>query len=284
MIFEFMDCKPRNPYLNLAIDEALALFFYEWHQKIGLNGGARLWTNETSIILGRTDAIATNLREKQLANLRIGPGYQKMIGRNFTRSTRPIFLARRLSGGGTVMHSPCSLNYSIFLNTKALPDLYSVKKSFQILLGILQKTLSLQKIKVIPIGQSDLAIPCEDGRVRKVAGNAQFRKRSILVFHGSIILESSLIDLIDQYLLHPAKEPEYRKKRSHREFLMPLPDDFNLSIFYGSLMNQLKELTGDYQSSPLALEELRSIYQAATQWTKKRYLLRKWIVGEDIIL
>ena len=61
MLFEFMHVKPRSPYLNLALDEAVAFFFGEWSQRIGIYGGIRLWCNKPSIILGRTDNPLENL-------------------------------------------------------------------------------------------------------------------------------------------------------------------------------------------------------------------------------
>ena len=182
-----------------------------------------------------------------------------------------------------MLHNANSLNYSIFLDTRYLPELQSVPKSYEIFLNLICRTLFQQKIKAIPAGQSDLAIICEDGKLRKISGNAQFRKKTVVVFHGTLILSPTIIKEIEFFLRHPSKEPNYRKLRGHSDFLTHLPANFNLSIFYNSIMKELTHLTGDYISAPLAVEELRSIYSLAHQLAKKRYLRKDWILGETLV-
>jgi lipoate-protein ligase A len=55
----------------------------------------------------------------------------------------------------------------------------------------------------------------------KFSGNAQRRKSRALVFHGCFLLNFDL-SLIGAILTHPSKEPDYRRHRSHREFLTNL--------------------------------------------------------------
>jgi lipoate-protein ligase A len=70
--------------------------------------------------------------------------------------------------------------------------------------------------KVEQQGCTDLTI---DGL--KFSGNAQRRRSRAVVFHGCFLLNFDL-NLVEALLAHPSKEPDYRKHRSHREFLMNL--------------------------------------------------------------
>ena len=48
-----------------------------------------------------------------------------------------------------------------------------------------------------------------------------FRSRNYLLYQASLLVDSK-IDLISKYLAHPSKEPTYRKKRPHSDFLIGL--------------------------------------------------------------
>jgi lipoate-protein ligase A len=52
----------------------------------------------------------------------------------------------------------------------------------------------------------------------KFSGNAQRRRRSFLLFHGTLLLSFDL-SLMEELLLQPTKQPEYRRQRSHKDFL-----------------------------------------------------------------
>jgi lipoate-protein ligase A len=55
----------------------------------------------------------------------------------------------------------------------------------------------------------------------KFSGNSQRRKRRSLLFHGTFLLDCDL-NLIQECLRRPSKEPEYRRRREHKEFLTNL--------------------------------------------------------------
>jgi lipoate-protein ligase A len=55
----------------------------------------------------------------------------------------------------------------------------------------------------------------------KVAGTSLFRSRNYLLYQASILVDTQL-DVIDRYLKHPSREPEYRRGRSHGSFLRGL--------------------------------------------------------------
>jgi lipoate-protein ligase A len=52
----------------------------------------------------------------------------------------------------------------------------------------------------------------------KFSGNAQYRKRYFLLFHGTFLLHFD-ISLVDKLLPIPSRQPPYRQNRSHGNFL-----------------------------------------------------------------
>ena len=124
---------------------------------------------------------------------------------------------RRVSGGGTVMQGPGCLNYALVhpiapgqtLNVEATNKMVmeTQRAAFEKLLG---ETVSVA-------GHTDLAT----GNL-KFSGNAQRRKARNFLFHGTILLDFDL-ELVQRLLRSPSKEPEYRARRSHREFIRNLP-------------------------------------------------------------
>jgi len=72
------------------------------------------------------------------------------------------------------------------------------------------------KLNVEVQGHTDLAL----GGL-KFSGNAQRRKRTHLLFHGAILLNLDL-ELLDAVLPMPSLQPDYRRGRSHKDFLTQL--------------------------------------------------------------
>jgi len=115
------------------------------------------------------------------------------------------------------MQGPGCLNYALVLRIESAPELSSIHGTNQYVLQRIAEALSpLLGAQVEHQGHTDLTI---EGL--KVSGNAQRRKRSALLFHGTLLLEMDLAK-IQKYLLHPSKEPDYRRQRSHRDFVRNL--------------------------------------------------------------
>jgi lipoate-protein ligase A len=66
-------------------------------------------------------------------------------------------------------------------------------------------------------GTSDLALAG-----RKISGNAQHRKRTHLLHHGSLLYQFDAAPLA-RYLQAPPRQPEYRRGRSHADFVTNVP-------------------------------------------------------------
>lgn len=237
-VFYFPQIPPRSPYYNLAIEEALSLQLVSQN----ITAGVRLWKNPDSIILGLSENPFRNIKEEVVSAYETEA---RTIG--FSKKTKPNFcyIARRASGGGTVFHSLTgNINYSLYLNLNERKELFPVKDSYDILLGIVAKSLSKQGIHCSPKGKSDLVLE-KNGILKKISGNAQFRKRNCIVQHGTLILEENLIERVAEVLHHPPEEPDYRKERSHKDFLTSIPDFFSESIWAKDLVSEVFSYLGE---------------------------------------
>lgn len=187
MILYTAELSSRNCGVNLAFElhffarekdpQALYLFFYE---------------NNDAIVLGKS----LDLEAEVFAHK--GPA-----------------VYRRISGGGSVLHSRGNLNYSLFLSLEAFPELMNVSLSYERILGAVAAGLGRftgQK------GYSDLTVK-NRGDDRKFSGNAQCRKRGWIMHHGTLLYSKDAIRRVPFYLKPPPKEPDYRKGRSHRDFM-----------------------------------------------------------------
>ena len=127
----------------------------------------------------------------------------------------PVY--RRTTGGGTIVQMQGCLNYALVLRLEGSAALEGIGSTNSFILERIAEALSpLAGTQVVPRGHTDLCV----GN-RKVAGNAQRRKSRALLFHGTLLLHAD-IQGIDRLLPFPSTQPDYRKNRSHGEFLTNL--------------------------------------------------------------
>lgn len=267
MLIELLDLKPRNPFLSLALDEALCLHF---SKRKDFRGALRLWSNPYAIVLGRTCRPAENLDNRFLRD------FHNTHRRRYWSSN--VTLCRRASGGGTVLHGPGGISFSLFLPLDKHPGLFPVQASYQILLGLVSDALGRLGIEARMEGQSDLVIG-QDGEVpRKISGNAQFRKHGVLVHHGTLIVHRDLIEFITRYLSHPPAEPSYRGGRQHADFLGHL-DHLDIGEFYNSLSGAMRRFVEAGQTGTLSIEERATVFALARKLAHEIYGNREWILN-----
>lgn len=201
-----LDLTLPSPEENLALDEALLL-----EAEDGTGGEIlRFWMSPSLFVV-----VGLGAKVKQEVHLEMC-------------EARRIPVLRRCSGGGTVLQGPGCLNYALILRIPGEGQLQTIsgtnrwimQRNATALTNVLGRTVSVA-------GHTDLVI---DGI--KVSGNAQRRLRSHLLFHGTYLLDFDL-PLIAELLPAPARPPEYRRGRSHGEFLKNLnapADDLKRSL------------------------------------------------------
>ena len=130
-------------------------------------------------------------------------------------------ILRRCSGGGTVVQGPGCLNYNVVLRIPEGGPLATVTGTNRFVMERMREALqALVPLPVVVEGHTDLAVQTAAG-LRKFSGNAQRRRRSALVFHGTLLLSFDL-GCIAEFLAHPTSEPDYRERRGHLEFVTNL--------------------------------------------------------------
>ena len=129
-----------------------------------------------------------------------------------------IPVVKRCGGGGTVLLDSNSLVFSV--GTWVVSP-FDNKKYFQLLNQAVVDTLGLFDVRLKDLTQAGLSDIVFG--TRKIAGTSLFRSRQYLLYQASLLLDLSL-DLIEQTLLYPSKEPDYRNGRSHRDFLIGIVD------------------------------------------------------------
>ena len=193
------DLSLPTPAENLACDEALL----DLAEEQGGPPVLRFWESSVPfVVLGYANKVAEEVNLDQCRELGV-----------------PVL--RRCSGGGTVVQGPGCLNYSVVLAMEASPELESITGTNQFVMGRTRDALSRALGRTVSIeGHTDLAV----GDL-KFSGNAQRRKRSWLLFHGTVLLADFGLDLSPRVLRPPPRQPDYRRQRGHEEFVTRLSLD-----------------------------------------------------------
>lgn len=136
-------------------------------------------------------------------------------------------ILKRCSGGGTVLQTSGVLNYSLI--TPAPPTL-DVRAAFRQGTDLVRAILRSFDLDGTACGTSDVAV----GN-RKISGNAQAWRWKSLLVHGTLLVDFDF-DLAGKILKHPSREPDYRRGRSHRDFLVTLRE-----VGIGATRDQLEQ-------------------------------------------
>ena len=234
----YADVTFKTPAENIACDEALL----DLCEAGSMDEVLRFWESSTPFVV---------------------VGYGNHVDLEANRSACEqdgVPVLRRCSGGGAVVQGPGCLNYSLLLNIDRRPELASITAANCHIMkrhaAVLSKLLGKE---VLVEGYTDLAV---DGD--KFSGNAQRRKWTHLLFHGTFLLGNFDLTLISRHLKHPSREPEYRRTRIHDDFVA------KLSLNAGQVKSALREEWG-------ASKELKSIPNEPLQTlVATRYSRSEW--------
>ncbi len=125
-----------------------------------------------------------------------------------------VGLIKRRSGGGAVVLAPGMVVSSVVINDIPLKH---TQKAFNEVTHLFVEALTQIGVEdVSHRGRSDICIGD-----RKIMGASIYRNQSQLLYHN-VMLVSADLSLIERYLKHPSREPDYRKSRSHLDFVTSL--------------------------------------------------------------
>ncbi len=192
---KLLDLTLASPEENLALDEALLEDAEAGQTDHDI---LRLWeTNQTAVIIGRSSRIEQEVDTIYCA-------------------AHAIPVLRRCSGGAAVVIGPGCLMYSVILSYQRYPQLRMVDEAHQYVLGKVANAVRYFLPSARLQGISDLTL--DD---RKFSGNSLRCKRQHLLYHGTLLCSFPL-ELISRCLQTPPRQPDYRGRRSHAEFVANL--------------------------------------------------------------
>jgi len=233
----YLDLTLATPAENLALDEALLL-----EAEDGADEVLRVWEwPALVVVLGSGCQLAENVNEAAC-------------------QADGVPILRRGSGGGTVLWGPGCLLYSLMLRYDRDPTLTEIRPSYRYVLERVGQVVGLPGVS--QEGISDLTL---EGR--KFSGNAQQRKRDVLLHHGTLLYGFDLA-CVSRYLKPPPRQPDYRRQRAHQEFLVNLP----LSAV--ELKQRLRTVWGADQEQAIWPQDLVSRLcqerYGRPEWTRRR--------------
>jgi lipoate-protein ligase A len=190
----FLDLTLPTLAENLALDEAFLL-----DAEAGGPELLRLWRwPHPAVVLGAGGRVADDVDEAAC-------------------QADGVPVLRRSSGGGTVLLGAGCLLFSLILRFERDPALTDLHASYRFILSRILAGLSPYASGLALQGSSDLTLA-----ERKFSGNAQQRKRTHLLHHGTLLFAFDAVPA-QRYLKAPPRQPEYRRRRSHADFLTNLP-------------------------------------------------------------
>lgn len=182
---QLLNISPASPAANLALDELL----------LEQQGEAlRFWEcSQPVVVVGRGGRVEEQVRMEAC-------------------EADGVDVLRRSSGGGAVVLAPGCLNYSLLFSLERRPRWHNVRQSVREILSRMTESLGAEVCD-----PSDLA-----WQGKKVSGNSQRRTARVLLHHGTLLYDFDPA-LASRYLLEPNRQPEYRRGRTHAQFLGNLP-------------------------------------------------------------
>jgi lipoate-protein ligase A len=136
--------------------------------------------------------------------------YQELFLERCVRDRIPI--VKRKGGGGAVLLISGILCITIAFNSStSMSPFYFFDKINAFIIDIIEKQLNIDNLQ--QSGISDISIGS-----RKILGCSMFKSRQNFLYQGSLLVCPDL-DNFSKYLRHPSREPDYRNRRPHNQFV-----------------------------------------------------------------
>lgn len=240
----FIKNKITDVYFNLAMEEYIFEKFKE-------DEVFMLWINEPSVVIGKHQNLIEELNMKYCFD-------------------NNIKIARRLSGGGTVVHDFGNLNYTYITNTTgdtALDFKEFLKPMYKALLNLnIDANIS----------------PRNDFRVeeKKICGHSQFMRKKRVLHHGCILFDSNL-DNLRNALNVENKKIISKSAKSVKSSVANLKEisklDYEISDFLEKLKTEILKTQENFEIYELTKEDILKIDKIKSE----KYATKDWIYGQS---
>ncbi len=240
----FIKNKITDVYFNLAMEEYIFEKFKE--DEIFM-----LWINEPSVVIGKHQNLVEEVNMKYCFE-------------------NKIKIARRISGGGTVVHDFGNLNYTYITNTTGDTEL-----NFKEFLKPMHNAL-------LSLNIDAYVSPRNDFRVgeNKICGHSQFMRKKRVLHHGCILFNSNLEDLRGA-LNVKHKQVVSNSAKSVRSSVANLKDisnlNYEISDFIEKLKNEILKMREDFKIYELTEEDILNIDRIK----EEKYSTKEWIYGQS---
>ena len=213
----YYESKVYDPYINLSFEEHLM------NKKDENTLFLYLWQNKNTVVIGK------NQSARDQCNLEL-------------MKSDNVKLARRSSGGGAVFHDLGNLNFT-FICPK---DYFDIQRN----LNVIKRCLKSFNIKAEFSGRNDLLV---DGC--KISGQAYLHKNNIALHHGTLLIETDLINL-GKYLKKDKEKLESHGVKSHRQRVNNLIN-FNNAITIDKIKDSIKQSVVEEFNLPIEEREIK---------------------------
>lgn len=165
----------------------------------------------------------------------LGKGGKIELELNTSEITKDgVDICRRQGGGCSVVIDPGNVIISLIIPVRGI---INSRKYFDIITEWIidgLKKMGIEDVK--SAGTSDIAM--DD---LKISGSCIYNNRDYLYYSATLLFNPDL-SLIEKYLCHPPREPEYRKNRDHSSFvtaIKPASGFNNITSFIAGLQTLL---------------------------------------------
>ena len=240
----FIKNKNTDVYFNLAMEEYIFEKFKE-------DEVFMLWINEPSVVIGKHQNLIEELNMKYCFE-------------------NNIKIARRLSGGGTVVHDFGNLNYTYITNTTgdtALDFKEFLKPMYNALLNL--------KIDANISPRNDFRV-----QEKKICGHSQFMRKKRVLHHGCILFDSNLNNLRNALNVENKKIIS-KSAKSVKSSVANLKEisklDYEISDFLEKLKNEIVKTQENFEIYELTKEDILNIDKIKSE----KYATKDWIYGQS---